>query len=146
MVKCSGTDHSIALEVQTLKQTSLLMSSASGKIFSQSSSRDKYSWEMWLMHPKAGGFPFSRSPSPSLLPLSKPSGEGVTAQSPHDMCPKQGRSINLMGWDLGHVETSRFSASKGCQGSLAGEPKPGRLWEATGGLFATWYISNGRAA
>lgn len=71
MVKCSGTDHSIALEVQTLKQTSLLMSSASGKIFSLWSSREKYCWEMLLIHPKAGGFPFFRSPSPSLLPLPK---------------------------------------------------------------------------
>jgi len=55
---------------------------------------------------------------------------------------RRGGWWKLMGWDLGDAE-----ASGGCWGSsLAGEPQPGRLWEATGGLFATRYIFNGRAA
>lgn len=42
MVKWSGTDHSIALEVQTLKEMSLLVSSTLGEVFYLQNLGDKY--------------------------------------------------------------------------------------------------------
>lgn len=42
MVKCSGTDHSIALKVQALKQMSLLVSLALGEALYLWGCRDRY--------------------------------------------------------------------------------------------------------
>lgn len=96
MVKCSGTDHSIALEVQTFKHRSLLVSSALGKTFYLQSCKDKYCSGAWLTHPKAEGAPspgLPRFPSYhcpncvgnelllSLLGTSAPAGKAVAAKA-----------------------------------------------------------------
>lgn len=117
MVKCSGTDHSIALEVQTLKQTSLLMSSASGKNLSFVEFRGQI-----LLGNVVNASQSWRVP---LLQFSLPSyhcpnsGEGVNAQIPQDNCPKQKRLINLMGWDL----RPDFLQAKDVKAAWQGSPR-----------------------